>query len=64
MLVNYHVPKKCVTSFMDDLFTGNSLSDDGNYDQSCRGSEVLKEHNPPLLFDLVSEMKPEKVFIC
>ena len=46
---------------MDDLFAGNSLSDDKNYDQSCRGSEVLKEHEPPLLFDLVSKIRLGKI---
>jgi hypothetical protein len=31
---------------------GNSLSDDDNYDHSCRHSSKLTKHDPPLIFDL------------
>ena len=44
---------------------GNSLSDDDNYDPECPSFAVLKERNPPLLYDLNQDpgerypLKPE-----
>ena len=31
---------------------GNALSDDSNYDASCRSTAPFKIYNPPLVFDL------------
>jgi len=53
---------KIIINFNVSFFRlGNSLSDDENYDESCRGSAKLKKHDPPLLFDLVTFLRTVKM---